>query len=303
MQKRVLILTAVMVGFVLVGKASEVSACDKIVAFGDSLSDNGPADGYGFGVWTNGEVWLEYLADEMYAELEDRALGGAKTSGHEQGYDIYGLDWQVETYLDELPQGANLRDTLFVVWAGGNDFLFMEPGADPGVVIRDAVENIRLAVESLVNAGARNVLVMNLPNLGVAPFFSGDPAAAAGASYLAQTFNALLKQDMCSFTELYRRVHFHMVDTYALLDYVVANKELFGFMNVTGYGDETNDWDGYLFWDPIHPTTATHEIVAAAASGQVRPWWLSWETQRLLRKLKPLHPRLPFELECRFDRN
>jgi hypothetical protein len=55
---------------------------DKIIAFGDSLSDNGPEDGYGFGVASNGPVWLDYLADSMRdVELEDRALCGAQTTG------------------------------------------------------------------------------------------------------------------------------------------------------------------------------------------------------------------------------
>ena len=47
--------------------ATSALACNKIVSFGDSLSDNGPGDGYGFGVWINGYVWLDYLADEMGA--------------------------------------------------------------------------------------------------------------------------------------------------------------------------------------------------------------------------------------------
>ncbi len=299
--KRRMMMAGIVVMCLLVPLAGAALACNKIVAFGDSLSDNGPADGYGFGVWTNGNVWLEYLAREMNVELEDRALGGAKTSGHESGYDIYGLDWQIAQYMAETPTNADLRNTLFSIWIGGNDFLFMEAGADPSVVVGTAINNIAASIQMLVDAGAKNILILNLPNLGATPLNNGNPVTAAGAQYISEAFNSYLRQTMCGFTVQYPHVRFYMVDVYELLNFILDDPADFGFSNTTGYGDASNNWEGYVFWDGIHPTTAAHKIVAAAAAAQVDPWGLSWETRLLLYKIRSLHPLLPFKLDCYLD--
>jgi outer membrane lipase/esterase len=299
MRKKLTFIAILTICFVIPFAVSAL-ACDKIVAFGDSLSDNGNADGYGFGVWSNGNVWLDYLADEMGVELEDRALGGAKTSGHESGATIYGLDWQVDQFLSETPVGTDLSDTLFVIWCGGNDFLFMGD-ADINQVIGAAITNISDAVEALLLVGAENILVVNLPDLGVAPLYNSDPATAAGATMLAQTFNDYLKQTMCTFADIFPKPRFFMVDSFELVDYVAAHPRKFKFTNVTDMDGAGVDFEGYLFWDAIHPTTATHKIVAAAACGQVHPWGLSRDMRKLQRKLRPLRTRLPFEFECRIE--
>src|SRR5687768_12602152 len=76
---------------------------DKIVVFGDSLSDNGnfytlssrlhradsnvpivPASPpYASGRFSNGEVWVEDLAKSLHVPLEDYAYGGAWAEPHE----------------------------------------------------------------------------------------------------------------------------------------------------------------------------------------------------------------------------
>ncbi len=300
MKKKLSLITILTICFILPFAASAL-AVDKIVSFGDSLSDNGPGDGYGFGVWSNGYVWLDYLADEMGVELEDRALGGAKTSGHIQYGDMFGLDWQVNLFLAEMPVGTDLSNTLFVIWAGGNDFLNITPEMDVSLVIGAAINNISDAVQSLLMVGAEKILVVNLPNLGVTPRFKDDPASAAGATMISETFNTYLKQTMCTYADMFPEPMFFMVDSFELLDYAIAKPGKFGLTNVTDADGAAVDYEGYLFWDAIHPTTATHKVIAAAACGQVKPWWLSRDMRKLQRKLRPLRTTLPFELECRID--
>ncbi len=272
-------------------------AFSKIVAFGDSLSDNGNADGYGFGRWSNGPVWLDYLAAEMGAQLEDRALGGAKTSGHNSGSSLYGLDWQVDLYVVQTGPGTDLSNVLFVIWAGGNDFLTMQPTDDPALVIANAINNIQGAMDDLLAIGAKNILVMSLPDLGEAPLNNWDPVRSANASALSRVFNQYLVMMLCNYLNFLPDHRFYYVDTYELLDFIVANPAPFGFTNVTSSGNQTPP-PGYLFWDPIHPTTAAHRVVAAAACGQVWHHNLSKSMRELLRKLNTLRPRQPLEYEC-----
>ncbi len=100
---------------------------NHIVAFGDSLSDHGGLSSYNQtlidyggqaapGSWTNsdatpygGDVWLDYLKDQWEATIDNNAIGGAMTIGHENS-DIQalinasvlpdlGLTGQITTYL------------------------------------------------------------------------------------------------------------------------------------------------------------------------------------------------------------
>jgi outer membrane lipase/esterase len=276
----------------------------KIVSFGDSLSDNGIADGYGHpgAPASNGPVWLDYLAASMKdVELEDRAIGGAQTSGpvHPTFGDI-GMTEQVNTYISQLPAEADLSGVLFTIWIGGNDFLNMGT-QNPGIVIMTAISRIDACIQQLVAAGAEDILIMNLPDLGLAPRFNVDPFASAQASQLSAAFNTHLKQLMCNLNGTNPEVKFYMADTYKLLQYAVENGELLGFSNV--YGQCTVDGalpgcEGYVFFDSIHPTTATHQYLAALAVGQIKHGQVSKELKNLLQDLNPLHPRMPFIVDC-----
>jgi phospholipase/lecithinase/hemolysin len=275
---------------------------DKIIAFGDSLSDNGPEDGYGFGVASNGPVWLDYLADSMRdVELEDRALGGAQTDGPwiAEGTINIGMIQQIDDYIASLPADADLSGILFTVWIGGNDFLTWGPSES---VISAAITNINDALQALVFAGAKDILIMNLPDLGLAPALVNTPYSLA-YTYGSMAFNAYLAQLVCDFRGAFPQVKFYMANTFALLQYAVANGEALGFTNVDGTcvvdDDDTEVCEGFIFWDGIHPTTATHQYLAALALGQVKHGRVDKDMKAHLKKLNTIHPRMPFVVQCR----
>jgi len=249
----------------------------SIVAFGDSLSDNGYVeDGYGFGTYSNGDVWVEYLADSdhLNCTLYDYAFGGAKTDqSHIYYTDSYGLNWQVDQYLGGQFVNSPLiaDDVLFTVWAGGNDFLSMG-SADPYQVVMDAVFNIGLAVTKLAEAGAKNILVANLPNLGATPLNNQDPYASYMAQQLTLGFNDGLAYGMLGLESSYSDINFYMLDAYGILENVLADPDKYGFDNTTGrWIDDPNTLDTYLFWDDIHPTTQAHTMLAGYAQAEVAP--------------------------------
>ncbi|KAI8607648.1 hypothetical protein BC830DRAFT_1175107, partial [Chytriomyces sp. MP71] len=105
-----------------------------IVAFGDSLSDNGnsqalnglPKPPYANGHWTNGNVWVEYLSQLFgNATLHDFAYGGAVaniTDASNVTQNIPDLAAQLALYQkDAASQKLSPNSTLYTVWAGGND--------------------------------------------------------------------------------------------------------------------------------------------------------------------------------------
>jgi thermolabile hemolysin len=269
---------------------------DKIVAFGDSLSDNGS----GLCLASNGPVWLDYLADSMRdVELEDRALCGAQTDGPLiAGNTInIGMIQQVNDYLVSLPANADLSGTLFSVWIGGNDLLALGPSEE---IISAAITNINDALQALVFAGAKDLLVMKLPDLGLAPAFVNTPLSSAYTSG-SIAFNIYLTQLVCDFRGAFPKVKFYMADTFALLQYAVSNGEALEFTNVDGTcvaGGALPSCEGYIFFDQIHPTTATHQYLAALALGQVKHGRVDKDMKAMLKKLNPIHPRTPFVVQC-----
>lgn len=287
---------------------------DKIIAFGDSLSDNGPADGYGFCVASNGYVWLDYLAASMRdVELEDRALCGARTDGplieDPNGNDInIGMNQQVSYYIDSLPADADLSGILFTVWIGGNDFL-ANP-TNPFSIIDTAINRIEASIQDLIDAGAEDILVMNMPDLGLAPgivfqdyIYGANGALIAAYTYASEQFNESLTATVCTLREENKdkNIKFYIADTFKLLQYAVENGESLGFTNVDGTCVSNRALpycEGYIFFDDIHPTTATHKYLAALALGQVKHGRISKEMKDMLKELNPIHPRMPFVVNC-----
>jgi phospholipase/lecithinase/hemolysin len=261
-------------------------AYSQIVAFGDSLSDNGDADGWGFDRFTDPEglVWVEYLAQDLGVELFDMAYGGARTDYHPfSKSETLGLRWQIDQYID-MAKSAD-SDTLYTIWIGGNDLLSTLPpplaeGNSPYSVIPNAAINIGQAIGDLWRAGATDIVLMNMPNLGATPLLNGSEDMSEYGENLTKGFNCSLAITE-AIMEWYRPdLNLFSVDIYSLMNQFIAGDEYY-FDNTTDmlkllYEDpEVSDPElaklKYLFWDAIHPTTYAHGLIADAVYSQVAP--------------------------------
>jgi thermolabile hemolysin len=261
---------------------------NNVVVFGDSLSDNGnvfalsggafPDSSHAYkGRWSNGPVWIEYLAKYFSAGLTDLAEGGA-TTGDETTIPV-GLQKQVADFIALASHYPTMisDETLFVVWAGPNDFL------TGGTDYLGAVDNIEIALDMLAEAGVKHLLVPNMPNLGATPSLNPYPELSEGAKLLSQAFNATLKGAVASFKESYTSISVYYFDIYALLMGVIADPEAYGFTNVTDTyvnDDDTVNDDGeiYFFWDGVHPMTLAHKLLAKKAAAFVDGASTAWYT-------------------------
>ena len=174
------LLKIVLVVFLLVPQWVLAATFDNVVAFGDSLTDDGnlydltlqiapsPEDYYR-GRFSNGPVWVEYLTGDNYlnCSLDNKAYGGAETAG----VTPLGLVEQVNLYVgrNSLPDNA-----LFIVWIGANDLL------NGSRLPSESILNIEDALEVLASFGAENILILNLPNLGTLPATIGTDEAGTG---------------------------------------------------------------------------------------------------------------------------
>jgi GDSL-like Lipase/Acylhydrolase len=133
----------------------------------------------------------------------------------------------------------------------------------------------------LAAAGAKDLVLFDVPDLGVTPQITalGSPAASAAATALSAYFDEQVLIDLAP-VEAAGLTVFDL-NTYALLDKAVQDPSAFGFSNVTGpcwtggfTGSATGGslcstlpavQDTYLFWDDVHPTAAGQLLVADAA--------------------------------------
>jgi phospholipase/lecithinase/hemolysin len=243
---------------------AQAGTYSSVFVFGDSLSDNGnlynaigyPPAPYYDGRFSNGPVAVEQLSAMLGVPLVDFAYGGATTGvgnyidgGTQTSFGSYGLPGMLAELAAASPDltPTNLQNSLVVVWGGANDFF---GGGSPTVAVAD-LDSI---VSTLEGDGATHILVPGMPDLGLTPEFYGDPTAIA----YSELFNTDLQATLPAGATY--------VDTFNLLQQIVANPGSYGLTNVTTpcFNGVTvcSDPQDYLFWDGVHPTTAADTILA-----------------------------------------
>lgn len=258
----------------------------RIVVFGDSLSDTGnfyqltgghvPPPPYFDGRFSNGRLWIEYLAEDLGLQVlpEDNYAVAGATTGHDNsnngllGLQYPGLQDQVSEFLSSHEDGGADPAALYVVWAGANDFfVLLQSGGSPTDLIANGVNNVAHAIASLRGAGARQIVVVNVPDLGITPF--GINSGINGQiSLLCGAYNQALEATLDGLAT--GGIPTIRVDAFATLRAMVDSPAFFGFTNVTAaFLAIGGDPSEFLFWDAVHPTTRGHEVLADAARNQL----------------------------------
>ena len=278
----------------------------SLVVFGDSLTDSGnnaaalgpnrtptpiaspdfiPTLPYASNRYSNGPVWVEQLATKWALTAAPSLLGGTNYAfgGAETGPAgspfPFSLTDQVEMYLGG---GSADSNALFVVAGGGNDaraaIATAAVGGDPTAIINAYVQNVATILTRLANAGAQNILFVNVPNVGLTPALQAAdgvfPGAAAGASAISARMNlgasgvfAGLLPTLSADVKIF--------DFYSLVTNAVTHPGAYGLTDATTACASVlaciADPDSTLFWDGIHPTTAGHARIAQAAFAAVIP--------------------------------
>lgn len=264
-----------------------------MVVFGDSLSDVGnvqqrttelaplvqpiPGPFYFNGRFSNGQNYADVLSQGLgfgpltrsLAGGDDFACGGALTTGtaFPNSLVVQDLDDQVNLFLASRTPVAS---DFFVVFAGADDLFALIDGNQTDVM--PAVNSLQASVTQLYNAGAREFLVLNVPELGATPEYNGDLVLAASATGLTTQFNAALDSSLDAFEANALDATVFRLDVAALFRDLLTTPAAFGLTNVIApaapgldpgaqaydTGQITANVDEYLFWDTLHPTRATH---------------------------------------------
>lgn len=252
----------------------------KIVVFGDSLSDNGnlfketggyiPGSPYYEGRFSNGPVWVEllmasYFPEDANSHLEDYAIGGAGV-GEDENDNRYTLQREIKTYLKAHNQQLD-ANSLFVVWVGPNNYRYAEDADEALLTVKNGIAS---SLQKLVDKGAKNILVMNIANLGKTPDFVGTPEEEKFASISAR-HNANLMEILGELEQKNLDVKWLHLDIHQAVEEILTQPASFGFKEVKkGCYDidllafRATTCEGYFFFDNVHPTKEAHQLLGAA---------------------------------------
>lgn len=234
---------------------------------------------------TNGANWVEQLARSNglsgsvrpalrsdSPQARNYAVGGARANDYPCRFN---LSDQLNAYFADFATSS--PDTLFIFEIGGNDLRDVLAGEADLAAIGSAIYNIQESVLALYATGARNFLLVNVPDFGQTPAVQiidqyYYPGAAAAANDLAVGFNYGLTS-LADGLALIPDIEIDVLDLYALFEHILANPDDYGIENTVDPCIMPGvppfacaDPDTYLFWDGLHPTKAVHEIMAQEAA-------------------------------------
>ncbi len=306
MKKEFIATGFVLFSFMLPLKAS-AAPFSAIYVFSDSLSDQGnifnitggsvnptkaipPSPPYFNGRFSNGPLWVDYLGQNLglkptlLTNLNNQTIpsqginyaqGGAYSgigNALNSNPNLLGVLQQVQLFISTLASQPLDPKALYIVWGGGNDYLFPQPN---NTTQPKPFENILQSVNLLATAGAKNIVVFNLPDLGKIPAANIDNRNPISLSQSTIEFNSALAAGLRNLRQN-RQLKIVSIDINSFVKQITTNKKEFGIKNITdaclNITTQTicPDPNKYFYWDDVHPTTTISKLVAEKVLGEIR---------------------------------
>ena len=263
-------------------------AYDGVVIFGDSLSDGGI---YGSRFTTNpGLTAAEYFAQGLgYTTTTSTsggtnyAQGGARVSSPSASTPASFAQRPVSTQLTEYYSGTGGfadSNTVYVIQGGANDLFqnlaMVQAGAMTQAELQQSIistgSTFAQQVATLQATGAKYIVVPNVPNLGATPAFAGALSSTGAA--VSAGYNTVVQKALTAYG-----ANVIAIDTFGLINEVVANPSLYGFTNATTPACTSivagqiqslacspatlvspDAASTYVFADGVHPTTGAQKL-------------------------------------------
>jgi len=286
----------------LAATAAQARAPGQVFGFGDSLVDNGnvyhatgdrePASPpYFHGRYSNGPTFVENLPGLLgmgWSAGNDLAYGGA-TSGAtvNEAPGLPGFTAQIAKFA--AGGGRFSASDLPVTWVGANDYidaarahildlLFGDDAERRAIfepVVRSAVTNIVQGVGSMFALGARRAVILGLPPLGKAPILNGGPLGDMADAVSAAHNQALLQG--LQLLNARTGMNLYFINADMAFRMFLADPHRYGFDDTVNacMGDPAcakapaDVQNRHIFFDDLHPTAATHRLIARIIANQV----------------------------------
>jgi phospholipase/lecithinase/hemolysin len=277
----------------------------NIFIFGDSLSDTGnlasiqgdfPTPPFYKNRASNGLLAIDTVAASLNLNAaasgylvgpavgSNYAVAGARAAG-ERAID---LPAQVTAFLANQ-NGTAPVDALYVVFIGGNDTLdasIISDKSSANRIIDNGVSSEGQQIQTLIDAGAKYLLVVNVVDISVTPATTllaaakQNPQLVKHARKLSKRYNKKLKRTLKAIK------HSNKIEL-VRFDLFEAFKNLLNDANDAGFTNTTDacfssitftfnvgcnfgaNFQEYLFFDEIHPTARAHKIIGNLIAGEV----------------------------------
>ena len=278
----------------IVSNAAQAQQFTNYVVFGDSLSDAGQYAGL-----IPGALRFTTNPDPVAAQLiglhfgftitpsrlggTDFAWGGAPTAAPfvcvPTTLPCRNMTLQLGDYFAGTGGKAD-PNALYSVWIGANNIFnaLANPPTAQATTIASAQQELGL-INALQTAGAKNILVFNLPDIGKTPDFRTTPFSGA-ITGLILTYNGTLNAGLSGKTGIIP------VDVFGLTNEIFASPATFGFTNVTDTACAAalpsslfctratlvapNANQTYAFADGVHPSGAAHAVIAQYVLAEIQ---------------------------------
>ncbi|WP_342253880.1 SGNH/GDSL hydrolase family protein [Spiroplasma endosymbiont of Zeiraphera isertana] len=192
----------------------------ELYVLGDSLSDNGNlANIFTYDTWnidkvkfqepfyhnsfTNGDVAASILEKKLGTELlpawyqkgNNYAVGGAQEGqNHSWEYQLFLNHYSIDHQANQLLKDHKIQnnDDIFIE-IGGNDLLSAmdeNSTAKQKSIINNAITTEFETVDTLINAGAQNLIIANVPNISNIPKYVNEKQSVKEvANHLSNEYN------------------------------------------------------------------------------------------------------------------
>jgi phospholipase/lecithinase/hemolysin len=195
------------------------------------------------------------------------------------GFFVPGLKGQVGMFRDLVRGKATGKRALYVIIVGADDYLVTSPNMPAAPA--DAVANIADSIEQLYALGARDFIVLNLPDLGAIPLLANTPDVASALSGLSALHNTLLVDALSALRAKLAGAKIFAIDLTSAAQSLpsgvgtevhIPALETFGFPvgvssclivspNTCPNAPTFTVAPKFFYWDAEHPTTTIHQAL------------------------------------------
>lgn len=277
---------------VLVTPSHGQAQFERVIIFGDSLSDTGNLAiinlpfPYFENRISNGPVAADFVTQSLGLNADRSGHLFSNGSGNNfsvAGGNIIGgdpedLTQQIDAFFARDSDPLSSLD-LVIVFMGGNDLRDIRNIADESSAaqrINETIMVIKQQLQRLVDAGARKIFVPNVANIGRVPETlnreTSDPGVSSLAANYVRSYNQLLESSLSGLIDA-GDTEIVIFDLFSALESILETPQAFGFDNSTQGCFDPDEFDietscvlfglnSRVFFDSLHPSSKTHQLIA-----------------------------------------
>ena len=180
-----------------------------------------------------------------------------------------------EYLMANKPDDYALNHTLYVIWAGGNDYLGK---ADPTLTVNNIIASIKIILDHSSSTDKNYFLIPNLPDLGETPYAIKRKEEGKILSDKSNKHNSILNEqleilksnpkykDKAVIIQLKIAEFFKDIITYPTsYGFTKVNEACYSKNYLENDGKICANPNEYLFWDEIHPSKRAHCLIGNLA--------------------------------------